>query len=181
MKTGAPIDHFDPRVAEDLEFDVIQAMLGELAGCPSSEKRAQELMPSKDHSWVIQRLQETDEMQRIRAGSHGFPTLEFEELKKEIKLLNVRDSVLDEKAFRRISTASRIMNLVLDVLAKSDEPWPRLEAVLAGQEPNTELIEAIDAVFDAKGQIRDDASHALSQIRADMTTVRRKILSLIHI
>ena len=175
MKNGAPIDHFDTRVAEDLEFDVIQAMLGELAGCPSSEKRAQELMPSKDRSWVIQRLQETDEMQRIRSGSHGFPMLEFEELKKEIKLLNVRDSVLDEKAFRRISTASRIMNLVLDVLAKSDEPWPRLEAVLAGQEPNTELIEAIDAVFDAKGQIRDDASHALSQIRTDMTTVRRKI------
>ena len=30
MKQGAPIDHFDVRVAEDLEFDVIQAMLAEL-------------------------------------------------------------------------------------------------------------------------------------------------------
>ena len=45
MKHGAPIDHFDVRVAEDLEFDVIQAMLAELAGCPSSEKRAESLVP----------------------------------------------------------------------------------------------------------------------------------------
>jgi len=175
MKHGAPIDHFDERVAEDLEFDVIRAMLSELAGCPSSEKRAESLVPSKDRVWVLCRLQETDEMKRIRAGGHGFPLLEFDELGREIKLLSVRDSVLSEESFRRISTASRIMNVVLDVLATSDESWPRLEAVLEGQEPNTELIEAIDAVFDAKGHIRDDASPALSQIRGDVTSVRRKI------
>ncbi|MEC8400324.1 MAG: DNA mismatch repair protein MutS, partial [Bacteroidota bacterium] len=175
MKQGAPIDHFDVRVAEDLEFDVIQAMLAELAGCPSSEKRAESLVPSKDRIWVLRSLQETDEMRRIRSGGHGFPLLEFDELGREIKLLSVRDSVLDETGFRRISTASRIMNTVLEVLAQSDDPWPRLEAVLEGQEPNTELIEAIDAVFDAKGNIRDDASPALSQIRGDMVTVRRKI------
>ena len=175
MKPGAPIDHFDARVAEDLEFDVVQAMLGELAGCPSSEQRAEQLVPSKDRVWVIKRLQETDEMRRIRAEGNGFPLLEFEELKREIKLLSVRDSVLDEAGFRRISTASRIMNSVLDVIALSDSPWPRLESVLEGQEPNTELIEAIDAVFDAKGHIKDDASPELAQIRGDMTVVRRKI------
>ena len=101
--------------------------------------------------------------------------LEFDELKREIKLLGVRDSVLDENGFRRISTASRIMNQVLVVLAESDMPWPRLEAVVEGQEPNTELIEAIDAVFDAKGHIRDNASPELEAIRADLTSVRRKI------
>ena len=175
MKHGAPLDHYDARVAEDLEFDVVQEMLVELAGCPSSEKRASELVPSKDRIWVLRRLQETDEMQRIRSGGHGFPLLEFEELHREIKLLGVRESVLDEAGFRRISTASRIMNVVLDVLAQSDDPWPRLEAVLEGQEPSTELIEAIDAVFDAKGNIRDDASPELASIREDMTSVRRKV------
>ena len=73
MKPGAPIDHFDARVAEDLEFDVVQAMLVELAGCPSERKRAEKLVPSKDRIWVIRRLQETDEMCRIRSEGHGFP------------------------------------------------------------------------------------------------------------
>ena len=91
MKPGAPIDHFDARVAEDLEFDIVQAMLAELAGCPTSEKRAEGLVPSKDREWVIKRLQETDEMRRIRSEGNGFPLLEFEELKREIKLLSVRD------------------------------------------------------------------------------------------
>ena len=175
MKQGVSIDHFDASVAEDLEFDVIQAMLVELAGGSSSVKRAETLVPSKDRLWVIHRLQETDEMQRIRAGNHGFPLLEFDELGREIKLLSVRDSVLDEAGFRRISRASRVMNALLEALAKSEDPWPRLEAVVKGQEPNTELIESIDAVFDVKGNIRDDASPALSQIRSDMTAVRRKI------
>ncbi|MGB2158122.1 MAG: endonuclease MutS2 [Flavobacteriales bacterium] len=175
MKPGAHIDHFDERVAEDLEFDVIRELLRELAGCESSEKRASTLTPSKDRTWVIRTLQETDEMQRIRSGGTGWPMLEFDELKREIKLLGVRDSVLDETGFRRISTASRIMNQVLAVLAESDMPWPRLEAVVEGQEPSTELIEAIDAVFDAKGHIRDNASPELEAIRADLTAVRRKI------
>jgi len=175
MKHGAPLDHYDARVAEDLEFDVVQEMLVELAGCPSSETRASELVPSKDRIWVVHRLQETDEMKRIRSGGHGFPLLEFEELHREIKLLGVRESVLDEAGFRRISTASRIMNVVLEVLDQSDDPWPRLEAVLEGQEPSTELIEAIDAVFDAKGNIRDEASPELASIREDMTSVRRKV------
>ena len=175
MKPGAPIDHFDARVAEDLEFDVIQEMLVELAGCPSSEERAKELAPSKDRSWVVRNLQETDEMLRIRQGGVGWPMLEFDELQREIKLLGVRDSVLDEEAFRRIAAASRTMNQVLHVLASSDEPWPRLEAVVAGQEPNEDLIEAIDAVFDAKGNIRDEASPELAGIRDDITSARRKI------
>ena len=175
MKPGAHIDHFDERIAEDLEFDVIRELLRELAGCESSEKRAHNLTPSKDRAWVIRTLQETDEMQRIRSGGTGWPMLEFDELKREIKLLGVRDSVLDETGFRRISTASRIMNQVLVVLAESDMPWPRLEAVVEGQEPSTELIEAIDAVFDAKGHIRDNASPELEAIRADLTAVRRKI------
>ena len=175
MKPGAPIDHFDARVAEDLEFDVVQEMLAELSGCPSSEARAQQLVPSKDRSWVVRNLQETDEMARIRQGGVGWPMLEFDELQREIKLLGVRDSVLDEEAFRRIAAASRTMNQVLHVLASSDAPWPRLEAVVAGQEPNEELIEAIDAVFDAKGNIRDDASPELAGIRDDITSARRKI------
>ena len=52
MKPGAPIDHFDARVAEDLEFDVVQEMLAELSGCPSSEARAQQLVPSKAVSYT---------------------------------------------------------------------------------------------------------------------------------
>ena len=175
MKPGAHIDHFDERIAEDLEFDVIRELLRELAGCESSESRAHTLTPSKDRTWVIRTLQETDEMQRIRSGGTGWPMLEFDELKREIKLLGVRDSVLDETGFRRISTASRIMNQVLVVLAESDMPWPRLEAVVESQEPSTELIEAIDAVFDTKGHIRDNASPELEAIRADLTSVRRKI------
>ena len=93
MKQGAPIDHFDAGVSEDLEFDVIQAMLIELAGCPSSEQRAEKLVPSKDRIWVIHRLQETDEMCRIRSGGHGFPLLEFDE--EESFQHNVLSNVFD--------------------------------------------------------------------------------------
>ena len=128
MKPGAHIDHFDERVAEDLEFDVIRELLRELAGCESSEKRASTLTPSKDRTWVIRTLQETDEMQRIRSGGTGWPMLEFDELKREIKLLGVRESVLDETGFRRISTASRIMNQVWSSWQKATCPgraWKR--------------------------------------------------------
>ena len=175
MKPGALLDHFDDQACEDLEFDVVRDLLAGLAGCPTSEHRATTLVPSKDRTWVIERLHETDEMKRLREAGSGFPLLEFEELHREIKMLAVRDSVLDEAGFRRISTACRIMNQVLGVLAASDLLWPRMEAVVEGQTPNTELIEAIDAVFDARGHIRDDASPELQRIREEMTSVRRKI------
>ena len=175
MKQGAPIDHFDAGVSEDLEFDVIKPCSSSWRGVLRARNAPKASCRARTAFGCMRRLQETDEMWRIRSGGHGFPLLEFDELGREIKFLSVRDSVFDEAGFRRISTASRIMNTVLEVLAQSDDPWPRLEAVLEGQEPNTELIEAIDAVFDAKGHIRDDASPELATIRNDMTTIRRKI------
>ena len=71
MKQGAPIDHFDAGVSEDLEFDVIQAMLIELAGCPSSEQR-QKARRAKTESGPSIAFKKP-EMRRIRSGGHGFP------------------------------------------------------------------------------------------------------------
>ena len=99
---------------------------------------------------------------------------EFDELKQEVELLGVRDSVLDETGFR--AHLHRVTHHEPSVgRSESDMPWPRLR--WSRVKSPAELIEAIDVVFDAKGQIRDNASPELEAIRADLTAVRRKSTS----
>ena len=60
-------------------------------------------------------LEETEELRRMRTEGVPFPSIDFEELEKEIQMLEVKDSVLTEAA--SIFLSSRMVNSILEVMA----------------------------------------------------------------
>ena len=77
---------FDTQSAEDLGFDEIRERLSGLCKTESAQRRARDLAPSTHRPTVMEALDSTDELRRIRVEGHSFPTLVFEEIKGEIKL-----------------------------------------------------------------------------------------------
>ena len=106
MQANNLLKHFDEQVASDLEFDIIRAMLAEKCVQPSAEARAHTLRPLKHHKNIVKFLEETEELRRIRTEGVPFPSIDFEELNQELRLLEVEDAVLTESGFWRISRAS---------------------------------------------------------------------------
>ncbi len=172
---GEWLGGFDRQVAEDLEFDVIQELLVSFCHGETATQRARELRPWRTPKRIIPALETTAELLTIRREGMPFPKVACDELGREIRLLKVHDSVLDESGFMRILDASKTVNGILEALAESERSFPRLEELLDGIPNTTELIEAIESVFDAKGEVRADASNLLVSIRGEMTRVRRAI------
>lgn len=169
------MQHFDEHVVNDLEFDLIRIMLHDYCIGDTARLRAAELTPLTHRKSVEHALMETDELRRIRTEEHGFPALEYKELGNEIRTLNIADSVLREDGFRAIASASDLVNAMLVFFNKREEDYPTLWGHFESIWYTTEITEAIDRVFDNRGQVRDDASPELYRIRQEIASVRRKI------
>ncbi len=166
------LNHFDEQVASDLEFDIVRTMLAEKCVQPSARDRAHSLRPLQNRKTIIKLLEETEELKRIRTEGNPFPSIDFEELDNELKMLEVKDSVLSEEGFGRISRASHLTNSILKGL-KETVNTPRLKLLDKIVYFTKYIVDPIDKVFDAKGQVKDNASEKLSYIREDMVSLKR--------
>lgn len=167
--------HFDQRIAEDLEFDTVREILAAYAYQPTAAERLAGLEPIDRFHDIEYHLQITKEFLRIRTDGETFPRTEFEELKAEIRILEIKNSRLTEAGFARIKNASLIANDVLAFFKGRKELYPLLTQLVSQVYSTKDLIKAIDRVFDQRGNIRDDASPELSEIRKHIRALRTKI------
>lgn len=166
---------FDQQTLHDLEFDQIREWLTAFSIGDTARKRLAELCPSNDFPLVEESLLRVAEFKSIRTEGEPFPALDFEELLAEIKLLPVRNAVLQQEGFVRIVRASELVNAVLHFFDKRSQDYPRLTGLLTEVYFTREIIESIERVFDRKGDIRDDASPELARIRQQIGTLRNQI------
>ena len=169
------MQYFDEHVVNDLEFDLIRILLHDYCIGETARLRAADLTPMTHRKSVETALLETEELRRIRTEDHGFPALEYKELGNELRTLRIRESVLREDSFRTLASASDLVNAMLVFFDKREDDYPTLWSHFNAVWYTTEITEAIDKVFDNRGQVRDDASPELSRIRQEMASVRRKI------
>jgi DNA mismatch repair protein MutS2 len=166
---------FDHQTLHDLEFTTIQAWLSDFGIGPTAQQRLGNLQPYTDVTKIKLELQKLHEFHTIRTDGESFPGLDFQELLKEIKLLPIRNAVLEQEGFVRISRASELVNTILVFFDKRESEFPNLNELLFEVYHTTEIIELIDKVFDRRGKIKDDASPMLYSIRQKINSVRNQI------
>jgi DNA mismatch repair protein MutS2 len=173
--SGDYMGAFDTQTSRDLEFNAIRTLLLGYCHNPTAQERAQNLKPFRNRKRMVRALEETKEFLQIRRESIPFPAVGCDEIHREIERLNIRESVLSEPQFMRLRVASETINDVVAALHGRDSINPRLFYLLRNVKATTELINPIDKVFDAKGNVRSNASAKLVTIREDMIRVRRSI------
>lgn len=166
---------FDQQTLKDLEFTTIIKWLGEYAFGLTASKRIEQLVPSNNFDLIEQELKKTHEFKSIRDIGESFPSLEFEELHEELKILPIKNGVLTAEGFLRIRRASDLSNHLVYFFDKKEDDYPILSKLVVDIPYTTELIEEIDKVFDAQGEIKDSASILLGEIRSRIKDLRIQI------
>ena len=166
---------FDDQTIEDLEFAAIRRLLEDHCSSDSARRKAQTLVPSAHRPSVTSALLSTDELRRIRVEGYAFPSLVFEEIRGEIKLLEVSGSALTEAGFMRVLQCTRLVNDIVGALQGRERGFPHLCGMLGTVSENKEIVQEIEAVFDPKGGVRSQASPELARIRINMQTARRQV------
>lgn len=103
----------DHQTLQDLEFSAIKSWLETFCIGPTATKKVQLLQPRNQFQLLRQELSALDELRQVRVHGEKFPVLEFEELQKEIKLLGIQKAVISLEGFRRIYTASELVNAIV--------------------------------------------------------------------
>jgi DNA mismatch repair protein MutS2 len=166
---------FDEQTVNDLEFPTIREWLVAYVIGPTAKKRMEELSPSNHFPTIEIELRKVNELLAIREQGEIFPALDFEELQNEIKLLPIRNSVLLLEGYIRIARASDLVNSLLYFFDKREKEYPLLNGLFKNAYYTKDIIEAIEKVFDRAGNVKDDASKLLYEIRQKIKTIRNQI------
>jgi DNA mismatch repair protein MutS2 len=166
---------FDQQTVQDLEFYEIRNWLMNFAIGPSAKLRLENLSPTNNFASIEQELMRLNEFKQIRIIGESFPALDFEELQTEIKLLPIRNAVLPQEGFVRITRASDLVNSIVVFFDKRTQDYPHLFKLLNSVYFTRDLIESIEKIFDRRGNIKDDASPELAIIRQKINKIRNQI------
>ena len=165
----------DKQTLIDLEFNVIIEGLEQYAIEKTALKKIKDLTPSNDFSRIEFDLNQLHELRSIRISNESFPAVDFEELEVEIKLLKIHNAVISIEGFRRIYQASNLVNRLVSFFENQKRRYPNLEKIVENCEINYEINKRIDFVFDRAGNVKDDASPQLLEIRHRIKSLRNQI------
>ncbi len=169
------MSHFDEQSLSDLEFPVIRKWLTDYGHGPTAKQRLNELRPSNHFPSIELELQKLNELVAIKTEGESFPALNFEELHHEIKLLPIRNAVLSQEGFSRLLCASELVNAYLMFFEKRQQKYPLLHKLFEHTYFTEDIKNAINKVFDRAGNVKDDASKHLFELRQKIKTIRNQI------
>lgn len=167
--------NFDSQTLKDLEFIEIREWLVQYAVGNTAKERLQQLVPSFHFEVIKIELQKVKEFHTILSEGEIFPALFFQELEKEIQLLGIKNATIEQEGFVRIYKASELVNALLTFFDKREKDYPFLAELVNHATYTKELLLLIDKVFDKKGNVKDDASELLKEIRENCTALRVRI------
>lgn len=159
----------------DLEFTTVLHQLSELTITSMGKELCLSLAPFENEEELIRQLESVSEFTASFDNENRIPNHGFDDLSTEINLLKIENSVLELEGFRRIAAASDIVNVLLKFFKKFKEYYPKLYEQGTNIEITKELIISINNVIDRFGEVRNDASPELFQIRKKIQSVRSKI------
>ena len=163
------------KTLQDLQFPTVLETISDGCNTDIGKEKALQIKPFRDKEELMQALMQTSEYVSSFQNNNAIPNHGFDAISHEIKFLAIEDSFLEVGSFRKIANLSATTNVLLNFLKKFDDYYPNLNARASRVELTKDIITAIDAIVDKYGEIKDNASPALSGIRQNMNLVRGKV------
>ncbi len=163
------------KTLKDLEFNTILQTISERCNTDIGKQKALEIVPFKEKEMLMNNLLQTSEYLSSFTNNNAIPNHGFENITNDIKFLSIEDSFLEVGSFKKIATLSDTVNTMLLFLKKFNDYYPKLNEKATQIEYTKFIIQKIDEVVDKYGEIKDNASPDLIEIRRNMNVVRGKV------
>ncbi len=163
------------KTLNDLEFrSIIEEVL---VHCKSdlAKKKAEQIKPVENPKRLMAELKFVHEFLASFENENVFPSIEFDEITEEIRMLNIEDSFLEAESCLKIKRISERVNDVIQYTEKFKDYYPTLYVLISKVPLNKEIIKKINKVFNRFGEIKDDSTPLLKQIRQQISSQNRAI------
>lgn len=164
-----------PKTLQDLQFPTVLDSLSLLCNTELGKQKSLQIVPFKEQSDLMDALLQTSEYLSSFQNNNAIPNHGFDAITNEIRFLGIEDSFLELSSFRKIAAISETSNTLLLFLKKFEEYYPNLNKKASALEITKVIVNLIDDVVDKYGEIKDNASPDLLDIRRNMNAVRGKV------
>ncbi len=167
--------HIHEKTLQDLEFPTVLQQVSELCITPLGKDKALKILPFKTKEELLDSLKLTNEYVASFYNDNRIPNHGFDTIAKELKLLNIENTFLEVHGLKKIVALSITVNDIVLFLKKFEEYYPELNRFASHLEVTKVLIEKVDSIVDRFGDIKDNASVLLSELRQSINRVKGKI------
>lgn len=166
-------------------FTKIRAMLEEATLCPLGAERIRALAFQTDAVAITRQLALADEMMQVLSDSSTpLPTDCFFDLTDALKRIRLAGTFLDvEELFalrRSLATISAIVGYFHPRQEEGKKIYPLLQQLSSTVITCPEILRAADRILTPTGEIRDNASPALADIRRQLQSTMNGISKLLN-
>ncbi len=167
--------HITQKTLTDLEFPTVLEQLSTHCTTEMGKAKARKIVPFSTPAAALFALHQTQEYKSSAWQDTRIPNHGFDPINREIHLLGIENSVIDSIGFQKISALSNTVNTLLSFFSKRDELYPCLAKTAETVDYTDHLILHINQVIDKFGQVKNEASPLLQQIRLRLNAIQHKI------
>ncbi|MEG1643798.1 MAG: endonuclease MutS2, partial [Bacteroidales bacterium] len=168
-------DNFEAKVG----FDKIRILISEHCLSPLGVECADMMGFSLNHGEVVRMLEECDEFCRILQSDVDFPCDNFYDVRPALKRIRIEGTYMEAQ---ELFDLRRSMNTIINVIGffkvgddENDVLYPRLKSQTEGVTVFPEILKRADSIIDKFGNIRDNASPLLNDIRREINSTMNGI------
>jgi len=169
--------HIHEKTLQDLEFQTVLQQVSELCITALGNEKALQIAPYKTKETLERALHLTNEYVSSYYNDNRIPNHGFDSITKEIKLLHIENTYLEVHGLKKIVAISISANAIVMFLKKFEEYYPNLNQFASHIEVTKILIEKVDGIVDRFGDIKNNASNLLFDLRQSINKIKGKINS----
>ncbi len=176
-------DNFEYKI----EFFRIRELIA--ASCLSTlgKEKVDEMQFSTSFDEIELRLNRVDEFVHILQEEDSFPSDNFYDVRPMLKRIRMIGSWIDTDTMYQLKRSLQTINAIVSFLKKEDDSnpvYPHLLSLTDNVVVYPEITKRINAIIDAYGQIKDNASPGLADIRRQLasalTSISRSMNSILR-
>lgn len=161
---------------EKLGFNKIRELVAAECSNVLAVRMTQEMSFSNNYDRVVRDLQQTEEFRQILVLENSFPSQDFIDLTEELTRLRVGNTVIELQALFDLKCSLHTIGECLRFLLRDDPiRYPQLYELAHHVELDPGITKALNKIVDDKGEIYDNASELLQEIRHQINKKRNDV------
>ncbi|WP_435254566.1 endonuclease MutS2 [Tenacibaculum sp. A30] len=163
------------KTLQDLEFTTVLEQVATHCISSLGKDKTMLIQPIANKKNLFFELNMVNEYLASFENENRIPNHYFENISEEIKRLAIENSFLETDGFLKVAAVSETVNELKKFLKKFETYYPSLFILSDEVEFTTVIIDSIKKIITPYGEVADNASATLKQIRKDIGAVRGKI------
>lgn len=159
---------------QKIGFDKIRNKIKDCCLSVLGKEAADEIEFSTHYKTIVRKVEECNEFLSIIESEKDFPCDHFYDVRTALKRLKVEGTYIDtNELFDLRRSLASIINIIAFLRSGEEEEkvlYPRLKAITENIATFPDILKKADLIIDKFGQVKDNASPALYDIRREMSS-----------